>query len=382
MAYQASAARYRQKLRSFTLVLSVVKLSAVSLSALMCTYAYSEANTAQTNPQYALSTPLPSANRNPLVLVHSIPQPTGAYLAPAQTGQWGLALEMASLSSQNLTAAESADYAATSSPLGESILLDGETIRGELSYRFGINQHSDITINLPYIAHTSGFTDSGIEKWHDWFDLPNSNRGLRPRDALLYSYSINGEEQLRIDRDQQGTGDIQLDYRYSLKPQTDDKTTADNSAIHHLLQVSLKLATGDRKRLTGSGSNSLAISLNTAQASVPGIRQLSWHANSGAMWLDNGGILADLKKQWLFFGSAGIGWQLNNQYALRLQFNGHSAIYNSDTKELGKTSGQIVIGLNAKTGKQTLVQLYFTEDIIVRTSPDIGIGLSIRQFTD
>jgi len=200
-------------------VFTLFKLSAVILSALMCAYAYSEANTAQTNPQYALSTPLPSANRNPLALVHSIPQPTAAYLAPAQTGQWGLALEMASLSSQNLTAAESADYAAASSPLGESILLDGETIRGELSYRFGFNQRSDITINLPYISHTSGFADSGIEKWHDWFGLPNSNRGLRPQDALLYSYSINGEEQLRIDRDQQGIGHIQLDYRYSLKPQ-------------------------------------------------------------------------------------------------------------------------------------------------------------------
>lgn len=382
MAYQANTTRYRQKPRIFPLAFTLIKLSAICLAALICSYAYSATSTVKTNHQHVLSTPLPSSNRNPLALVHSVPQPTGAYLTPAQTGQWGLAIEMASHSSQNLSAPESAAYDASSSPLGESILLDGETIRSELSYRFGINPHSDITINLPYIGHTSGFADSGIEKWHDWFGLPNGNRGLRPRDGLLYSYSINGKEQLRIDRDQHGIGDIQFDYRYSFKPQSADKIHTDHSTIHRVVQLSLKLATGDQKHLTGSGSHSLAISLNTAQASVPSIKQLSWHANSGAMWLDNGGVLEDIKKRWLVFGSAGIGWQLNNQYALRLQFNGHSAIYNSDTKELGKTTGQIVIGLNAKTGNQTLMQLYFTEDIIVRTSPDIGIGLSIRQFTN
>ena len=105
----------------------------------------------------------------------------------------------------------------------------------------------------------------------------------------------------------------------------------------------------------------------------------SFSASAGALWISGGGLLNSIKNDWVFYGSGGINWQATDNIALKIQLESHSAIYNSSTEELGNTTGQLVIGLSAKISPSTVVDVYFTEDVVLHSSPDIGIGLAIHR---
>lgn len=331
---------------------------------------------------------LPSSNRNPLVQIHALPQVATATLLTKGSSEWMFNSEIASLSSQNLTAIEAQDYLDNPSPQGESILLDGETWRSELSFRYGLNTYSDITIRIPYISHGGGFADNGIESWHQWFGLPNGNRNLRPDNALLYQYSVDGQQLISLDQQTHGMGDIQLEYRLALNHQQSiqqsiqqslQKRSQSNTDINSVLQIAIKLDTGNTDKLTGSGSHNISVGVQFQQNSVARLKHLGWYSSTGLMWLEDKGLLQAQKKDWVFYANAGLSLRVTKGISLVSQLDLHSAVYKSKTEEIGATSGQLVIGLNSKLGHSTLVQFYFTEDILVKTSPDIGLGLSIRQ---
>jgi len=107
----------------------------------------------------------------------------------------------------------------------------------------------------------------------------------------------------------------------------------------------------------------------------------SWHASAGALWISRGGLLDKIKNDWVFYGSGGVSGQATDYLALKLQLESHTAIYKSNTDELGHTTGQLVIGLSAKASPSTVIDLYFTEDVVLHSSPDIGIGLAIHLST-
>jgi len=327
--------------------------------------------------------PLPSANRNPLVQVHDIPEANGAFTLPKNVMQWSSTLDMASISSQSLGSGS-----ARTNQANESLLLDGETYRAAFKLRYGLSEQSDISITLPLIAHSGGFADNAISGWHDTLGLPGGNRASRPDNTLDYRYQRNGQILLEINQSTKGIGDIRFDYRYRINNgPNDDKSNVKNndinktgnSQIQSLIQMSIKLPTGNQNRLTGSGATTLSTSIQLSQTHMANAKNWSWHASAGALWISGGGLLDKIKTDWVFYGSGGVSWQATDYLALKMQLESHTAIYKSNTDELGHTTGQLVIGLSAKTSPSTVIDFYFTEDVVLYSSPDIGIGLAIHR---
>ena len=341
------------------------------------------------------SAAMPTSNRNPFANIQALPGQSRFAITPNNAIALDFKLEMASLSSQNLSSTQVNSDLADAAPNSELLIIDGEIYHSEISLSYGINSRSDISITLPYIAHTSGFADTAIETWHDWFGLPNGNRNLQPRNALLHEYRVNGESLIAIDRDTQGIGDLKIRYRRLLNVNAlpRDSNRINSHAIRSELKLDAKLATGNTNELNGSGAVNLSASLGFSQQAVPGLASLSWSGHIGTSWLEQTGLLHEQKKTSVTFASIAANWHTAKNTAIVLQIDAHTPLYNSTTRELGRNSTQLVIGLNRKINQHrqshsgaypaaaTLLQFYFTEDLSVTTSPDIGFGFAIRTLT-
>jgi len=130
----------------------------------------------------------------------------------------------------------------------EQILLDGETTRMTLGGRYGLSKSVELGVEIPYIVHSGGFLDGFIINYHDSFGFPQGGRDQAPRNRLLYRYSLDGVEKLKIDSSGNGLGDIGLTAGLQIYHDAQEYPRA------VALRASVKLPTGDSASLHGSGS--------------------------------------------------------------------------------------------------------------------------------
>ena len=61
-----------------------------------------------------------------------------------------------------------------------------------------------------------------------------------------------------------------------------------------------------------------------------------------------------------------------------MQLDAHSAAWDSPREALGESSAQLVVGASAQLGKAWIIDLAFSEDIVVERSPDIVFQVGLR----
>jgi hypothetical protein len=261
-----------------------------------------------------------------------------------------------------------ASSCSTSTTGSERILLDGESYRYTLAVRRGIGSDFEIGAELPYGQHSKGFLDNFIYNWHDFFGLPQGERNDLPEDQLTYSYQSDDSSVL-VDEKESGLGDLRLTGAWRLMGEQGDD--------HHLaLRSSLKLPTGDDKKLLGSGSTDLALWLSSSH--FYNQETVALFASAGLLMMTDGEILANQQRHFIGFGSLGVAWQTFESVALKLQFDGHSAFYDDSTfSELGE-SVQLIMGGTIALGAETSLELAVSEDIVVDSAPDVVFHLALK----
>jgi hypothetical protein len=80
------------------------------------------------------------------------------------------------------------------------------------------------------------------------------------------------------------------------------------------------------------------------------------------------------------FGTVGFGWQPLAHLALKLQFDGHTAFYNSAIDQLGDFSVQLLMGGTLGIPGDLLLDLAVSEDLIVGTAPDVVFHFGLRRL--
>jgi len=254
----------------------------------------------------------------------------------------------------------------------EVSFFDGETYRLNLGLRHGITSRFEAGLDIPYIFHRDGFLDSFIEDFHDTFALPQSGRDNHPRDQLLYNYVRDGEEEIRVDENTEGIGDVRLRAAWQLW-QTEAGPPR-GAALH----ASLKLPTGDSDDLLGSGSTDLAVWLSGTRGWVYGGSALALFGAAGILLMTDGDVVEEHQRNLAGFGTLGGGWRPAPWIVLKLQFDGHTPLFDSDVPELGDFAGQLTMGGDLALGEQTALEIGVSEDIIVDTSPDVIFRLALR----
>ena len=313
---------------------------------------------------YALDIiPFNTKNQSPIVQIYGLPAAGNAILLSPSQKEFRLMLDYAS------------NYVDDANN-GEHIVLDGETARISLNGRYGLAQGIECGLEIPYVIHGGGFLDGFIINYHDFFGLPQGGRDQAPRNRLLYLYSRDGAEKMRIDSSSSGLGDISL--IAGLQMYHDGKEYP--SAV--ALRTSLKLPTGGSAQLHGSGSTDLAIWLTASSDHKLTTGHWAIFGDAGIMGMTNGKVIEEQQRNLVGFGSVGAGWSPLSLIAFKVQLDAHTPFYkDSQLRELNASAVQLLIGGTLSLSRGTTLDIGVSEDLIVHTSPDVSFHFDLRtQF--
>jgi len=300
--------------------------------------------------------PYAIANRNPFVQIYGLPTARSAELTPAGTFSTALQLELSS----NFT---------VSSEETESIFIDGETYRTNFQLRVGVSDKLELGLDIPYLSHDGGSLDGFIDSWHNVFGLPDGGRSSYPEDQLRFSYEKDGQEMVNLNQAKDGLGDVDLNAMYQL-PSTATRQWA--------LRGQVKLPTGEVEDLLGSDSTDVAVALHLSDRSWFEKTGIALHGSVGLLWMGEGAVLDNIRKDWVVYGSTTLAWQASEHVSLKLQLDAHTAFYDSGLTELGSESAQLTLGGAVKLSERWVVNLAVSEDIVVDTAPDVVFLIGIK----
>jgi hypothetical protein len=308
-------------------------------------------------------TPFYTQNQSPVVQIFGLPAAGDAKVLPGGKFSALVAADLAS------------NFAQDSSPR-ERILLDGENYRYTLALRYGITDRIEMGIDIPYVGQGGGFLDSFIIGWHNFFGLPQGGREDAPRNRLLYTYSKDGQNRLLINDSSFSVGDIRLSGGMQLynDGQKNPRAVA--------MRASLKVPTGERSELHGSGSTDFALWLTASDDyQLPSwLGHFTLFGAAGCMYMSDGDILQNQQRNIAGFGTFGFGWGPAEWIALKTQVSGHTPFYKSELRELGGSALQLIIGGTLAFSPKTSLDIGVSEDIVIYTSPDVAFHLALKRL--
>lgn len=304
--------------------------------------------------------PFQTANRSPAVSIYGLPAPGTAILLDA--GETGA--ELATETVQNFAKNESG---------AEESMFDGETYRFDLTVRHGIAGRFEAGIAVPYLMHRGGSLDNFVENFHDTFGLPQGGRDRVPQDRLLYSYSDRGRDEILVDDDAEGFGDLRLLAAWQLCKNLDGPPRG--VALH----ASLKLPTGDSDDLLGSGSTDLALWAAGSHGWATGYGDVALFGTAGLLGMTDGDVIPDRQNNLVAFGMLGGGWRPLDWLVAKVQLDTHTPFYDSDLKDLGNPSFQLTSGFDFAVGERTALEIGLSEDIAPETAPDVVFRVAVRS---
>ena len=251
----------------------------------------------------------------------------------------------------------------------EGISIDGETHRFSLLLNYALRDNLQLGFEIPYVKHSGGFLDDFIYEWHNFFGQPQNGREKDESDEIFFEYKNSDGDKFGIDSTESGIGDVRLNVAYS-RPLEKDRTL--------IYSAEVKLPTGDFDKLTGSGGTdvSVGVTINDPHS----LREMNVTIFGGLAAMYLGDIDSDLSGDQYNFAMAaraGFGWQASEKFQIKLQFDGHTPLYDSDLEEMGDPSLQIVFGGSLLFTEDIYLDLAITEDIIVETAPDVGFILAL-----
>lgn len=304
--------------------------------------------------QFKQLDPFSQYNQLPTASIYGLPTSRSAYHLKPKQSQWSLLGSVANT------------FTTSQSSL-ERITLDNESLLIQASLRYAINNRWQLGVELPWVNHSGGAFDAFIENWHNFFGLPNGGREFSPQDILNISYTKNGVNLIDIDNSQQGISDIRLQADWLI-------STSEKHSLS--LQSQLKLPTGDSSALTGSGATDISLAL--AYQRPTNNYHLSWQVSGGLLWITDSDILAEQLNNVIWTSSATMGWNWTKWLQFKMQIDIHSAIYESDLRELGDASGQLTFGFDVKPSPKLAIELSLSEDVFIERSPDVVFRLGFR----
>ncbi len=275
-----------------------------------------------------------------------------------------------------LVAADVANSYLVSSTTREDLILDGESYRFTLGLRYGLSDRFEVGIDIPYVGQGGGFLDSFIIDWHKFFGLPQGGRTNAPKNRLLYDYSRDGQNRLLTDDSSFSIGDIRL---YGAMQLYNDGKENPRAVA---LRASVKVPSGDSHKLHGSGSTDGALWLTASDDyKLPAwLGHFTLFGAVGGMGMTSGDILRDQQRNVAGFFTFGFGWGPASWIALKAQVSGHTPFYQSELRELGKDTLQLIVGGTLGFTPRTSLDIGVSEDVVRGTSPDVAFHLALKQL--
>lgn len=306
--------------------------------------------------------PIYIGNQNPFVQVYGLPKAEAGYI----TAKGKLDATFSYFVANNAFSETAAN--------GESMIWDGETATYSIKLRYGVSDHLEVGMDVPYVQHSGGYLDSTIRKFHSIFGYSNDRQEEFEKNQIHYQVDDNGNVLYETQGSSHGLGDIRLTAGVPLM------SGSQTSRRYLALRSVLKLPTGDSADLLGSGGTDLSAGLTYSDFELLKMINVVVAANLGVVYLGDSDVLSEMQKNYAGYGGASIDWIALKWLELKLQMDFHSAIYDSELLQLG-TSLQLLAGGTIHLPGNVLLDLGISEQLSTDATPDVGFYLMLgHQF--
>ena len=300
--------------------------------------------------------PMAIRGQNPFTRVFGLPMYPAQQLLAA--GEWDGSAVLDIVNHANV-AAEGA----------EQVILDGETYLFNLLATYAPTNTWQVGVDVPYVRYDGGFTDSGIEGWHDLWGFSNANRdGQRDQLRIRYADQTTFYD---IVEDNSGLGDLRLWSSFTFKQTPTTRLAA---------RATLKLPTGDSDDLHGSGAADIALDVSIVHQLHAGKTRLSLSGHAGLLALGDGDVLSQRQEDLVPYGGVGLVWALSDHWDLLTQIQAQGSYFDSDLNEVGGSAVQISAGVRycwARSNWELVVG--FAEDLVSDSTPDFALRFELRK---
>ena len=213
--------------------------------------------------------------------------------------------------------------------------------------------------------------DSLINSWHDVIGMSNRLRDSLPENSLRYQYRRNGVSEFNIRSATGGVGDVRLSAAWAVGRGTPNRSWT--------MRSTLKLPTGRPEALLGSGATDLALDINMVNAEWLSAWHTMLYGRAGFVWLGQGDVLPQAQRDVAAYGTLGATWDYWPRVSLKMQFDLHSSVYDS---ELGALDSHAIIwtfGATARLSERIALDMGISEDLDTVVTPDVVVHLGLRR---
>lgn len=250
---------------------------------------------------------------------------------------------------------------------GDTLMLDGETLRVGLFFSQPFREHWSFTVAVPLVQQSGGFLDDVVDTWHSAFGMPDGGRNARPEDELLFQMDNAAGPFFVLDDEQRGLGDLQLGFARRFGP--DERFVA---------RTEIKIPTGDEDMLAGSGALDWSVTILRSREGNLGERAGGYYWGAGLLVLGQPEVVAFTANDYSLTGVLGGGIKVFPRIGIRAQLDFLSAAYDTELEELGQHAVQATIGGWWEMSERGRLEFGVDEDLHVSTAPDVVLHVALR----
>ncbi len=239
------------------------------------------------------------------------------------------------------------------------LYMEGDSYTFNFVYDYGFGQNWQVGFALPYVLQKSSNFGEFVDEYHKFLGLGKADiRGLEDPSFYL---DLPGAY-YRESGQRQAFGDLLLKGKYNFY--SSGSTWA--SVLGYW-----KLPTGDKKALSGSGSQDFSLAVSASRA----WQRWIYDAFASCSYLGDFASLEDYQKRFVYTLNGGAEYFFTQNFSFQAQLNGSSAYYqNTDFAILD--SGSLLLFLGVKYRKKKWEWRFFLgEDIWVSHSPDVSLSI-------
>lgn len=249
----------------------------------------------------------------------------------------------------------------------ENLTMDAEIYR----YEFSIAYQWDLwrlTATVPLIFYSGGKLDSAIEDFHELFYFPDGGRPDNPDNRIDLRYDRNGQTLFFQQFRDNGLGDIVISLTRELFSGKGAATS---------VSFGVEAPTGELSIFGREEAIDYGIWLSHERLIIP---DLSLYGMIGWSLLDTAGVLGKYVNERVQVIQFGGEYRFSPKIFALLQFDIHSAIVKDSALDSLDDSMQMQVGIKLRQWITHYdVDLFFSEDVLVGSAPDITFGLRVAR---
>lgn len=251
----------------------------------------------------------------------------------------------------------------------ERLVLDGESSQLNLRYRHAFNRCLQVNGTASWISNTRGRFDEPLDAWHQFFGLPDAKRDEWPNNQLEYRYELAGTEQ-SLTAPNSGWGDVQLQLQHALG-------CSANGAI---VRAGITVPVGSQAMYLRSGVTDAFVDVQSQLGSFGQQSRFRFGGSIGVLKRGNARVFSN-QQSVVGFGALAVNFSMSTRTQLLAQLDWHTAMFDSQLRELGDLALQLTLGARYNTKNGKAWEFSFTEDAVIDTGPDIVVRLAyIHRF--